>query len=147
MRTLLLPLRVNLLGGWSDHDLWDGPAAVVNAAVGWHRDSRDPAFRRSLGRNVSDALRGFEGDARECAMQALLGWERLEGQVPEMRSGLPEGLPDCWGAMYVGAGGGGFGLAFARKPERRIALMAALQDRGMRSWCPVLLDGARLVED
>lgn len=35
MKRLLLPVRVDWLGGWSDQSLWGEPAAVVNAAVGW----------------------------------------------------------------------------------------------------------------
>jgi len=32
---LLIPARINLLGGWSDQALWRSRAAVVNMAVGW----------------------------------------------------------------------------------------------------------------
>lgn len=34
-RTLKLPVRVDLIGGWSDQAFFRRPAAVLNAAVGW----------------------------------------------------------------------------------------------------------------
>jgi hypothetical protein len=35
MRVLKSPVRISLAGQWSDQACWQGPAAVVNAAVGW----------------------------------------------------------------------------------------------------------------
>ncbi|MEI8143307.1 MAG: hypothetical protein WCG48_01665 [Candidatus Berkelbacteria bacterium] len=31
----LLPIRINLIGGWTDQLFWEGPAAVINIAAGW----------------------------------------------------------------------------------------------------------------
>lgn len=30
-----LPVRIDFIGGWTDQADWDGPKAVINAAVGW----------------------------------------------------------------------------------------------------------------
>ncbi len=32
---LELPVRIDFLGGWTDQECWEGPGAVLNAAVGW----------------------------------------------------------------------------------------------------------------
>lgn len=32
---ILLPARINFMGGWSDQQFWDGDGAVINMAVGW----------------------------------------------------------------------------------------------------------------
>ena len=36
IKKILLPVRANLLGGWTDQLLWERPAAVINFAMGWH---------------------------------------------------------------------------------------------------------------
>lgn len=33
---VLLPVRIDLIGGWSDQLSWPHTAAVINASVGWH---------------------------------------------------------------------------------------------------------------
>ena len=40
VKNILLPARINLLGGWSDQLLWEDPvgAAVVNVPFGWEDD-------------------------------------------------------------------------------------------------------------
>lgn len=35
MQSVVLPLRIDLLGGWSDQLTWPSTAAVINASVGW----------------------------------------------------------------------------------------------------------------
>ncbi len=39
-----VPVRVNLLGGWSDQPQWPFSAAVVNAAVGWQKSPGDDPY-------------------------------------------------------------------------------------------------------
>lgn len=34
-KELLIPVRIDLIGGWSDQLTWPYPAAVINASIGW----------------------------------------------------------------------------------------------------------------
>lgn len=267
MRTVRLPIRIDLLGGWSDQLAWDGPAAVLNGAFGWegrypimlHADGRvessipgigtglgisqalaaarllqqdpradyiahaveaerlttqggwqdaigavepgfklittengrdfrverrddhpilrhlvlfDTGIRRdsgAIGRRVRELIRtsnffrgvlrwnveaartAFCGDAYTAARLALIGWGRLCSCVPEMRAECVEQalrnsirLFPIWGYKLLGAGGGGYGVMFARHPEDRGQVICQLEAAGLWACIPELLPGVQI---
>lgn len=270
MKRLLIPVRLNFLGGWSDQPQWPHPACVVNAAVGWqhgepfspyplmrdesgfmsavegvgtglgissiraaadwlydHADPFSPSneyvfralewerqngtlggwqdqigavepgmkcittsdhedfcisyldhadlfahlvlfdtgirrpakaigdkvrsllmekrFAACLKANVDDARHARQYDTERFAKTALEGWRRLTEQVPEMAVTVPD-LPGTWGTMLMGAGGGGFGVAFLIDTDCRRSVEARLREAGMTAYRPMILPGLK-VED
>ena len=268
MNQLLLPVRLNFLGGWSDQPQWKNPACVVNAAVGWHHpkpyspypllrdeagfssaiegvgtglgisslraaadwlyDHADPfsptneyifralewerqngtlggwqdqigaiepglkcittsdheafcieqlpsadlfahlvlfdtgirrpaktigdkvralfgdkKFAAALRANVDDARHAHQYDVERFAKTSCEGWRRLCDHVPEMEVAMPA-LPGTWGAMLMGAGGGGFGVAFLTDPDNTQSVCDALVAAGMAAYLPVVLQGMRV---
>ena len=117
MSTLLCPVRINLLAAWSDQLCWKGPAAVVNAAVGWHDPDGDPygglnglypcavvngvfqtrVFGQGTGLGISSIRVAAEQYARAPGINyihAALEWERING--------VRGGWQDPIGAMAPG---------------------------------------------
>lgn len=95
-RTLRLPVRVDLIGGWSDQALFRRPAAVLNAAVGW--DGQYPLQLSASG--VTSLVEGVgtglgissilaagraacemraTGMLSDLAVSASVAWEQTEG--------------------------------------------------------------------
>jgi len=97
-----VPARGNFLGGWSDQEAWVGPAAVVNASLGWiTEDGRGPypiVLREGgkeaeflhdgvgTGLGISSILAAAKyllakgnHDPLRTYIPHVLGWEREEG--------------------------------------------------------------------
>ena len=85
----------------------------------------------------------FRADRVDTAAQLCLGgWAMLTRLFPAMAEGLPANAPEAWGQKYCGAGGGGYGVAFARTPGARGAVIAHYRRLGLWAQVPILLDGA-----
>ena len=102
-------------------------------------------FTACLKANVSEARYAHQYDAERFAKTACEGWRRLCEHVPEMETPIPY-LPGTWGTMLMGAGGGGFGVAFLTDPGNALKVRARLDMAGMATFKPIVLDGIR-VED
>lgn len=101
-------------------------------------------FCQALRRNVAEARAMFRTNDAEAAAEACIsGWARLCEWVPEMSIAVPY-LGETWGHKLVGAGGGGFGIYFARSPELRPAVITALAARGLWARVPEVLPGIEI---
>jgi galactokinase/mevalonate kinase-like predicted kinase len=103
----------------------------------------DGLFNESLRIITQRARIAFhETDASRCAQECLGAWRVLCRYVPEMN--VPVSLPfEALGYKLLGAGGGGYGIAFAARPEGRQAILDHLRGNGLWAVVPELLDGAR----
>lgn len=121
------------------------PARPIGDKVRSLFDSKP--FISALRANVQDAQHAYQMNTERFALAALEGWRRLCDHVPEMAVDLPV-LHGAHGAMLMGAGGGGFGVAFLTAPNNFEVVARKLQnDAGMKSYRPVLLGGARWCEE
>ena len=114
---MIVPVRINLLGGWSDQACWPYPGAVVNAAVGWN----DPEWEHSpyplhydgerwvscvsgvgtgLGISSIRVAASYLRYAPECArsLEDAIEWAVRH----ERESGVQGGWQDAAGALYPG---------------------------------------------
>lgn len=103
-------------------------------------------FRSQLAQNVASANWDFTQESPETTAGACIrSWEKLTRWVPEMLS--PVKLPmldrSAYGYKLLGAGGGGYGVYFARDPDCRAKIVKELRDAGFWSTVPVVMDGYR----
>lgn len=106
----------------------------------------DKAFRKHLRTIAKMAQECFSGSAEEMIEACNYSWETFVRLVPEMAS--PKSLPETKlvvGHMLVGAGGGGYGLAFVKDEKSRQEVVDLLTKAGFWATIPVLLPGALLV--
>ena len=119
MRTLLVPVRINFIGGWSDQVCWPHHAAVVNASVGWYSgwehdpypcvceylEDAPPVFK-----TVVDGVGTGLGISGIRAAVSRHDKERISGKLQyvqrslewERESGTKGGWQDCIGAIEPG---------------------------------------------
>ncbi len=107
---------------------------------------KDKNFTLAMKKNVEIAKLTFDSNAKEFALATLDCWKRLTSFVPDMKVNNLPYLPNCWGKMFVGAGGGGWGLYFAENPSDRPELIKLLNDRGFDAYIPELLDGIKNIK-
>lgn len=107
---------------------------------------KDRHFNSALAKNVEIAQDTFYADAEELALGTIDCWQRLVSFVPDMEvTNLPY-LPNCWGRVFVGAGGGGWGIYFIEEPDARQEAIEILNDRDIDAYIPVLLGGIKHIE-
>lgn len=96
-------------------------------------------FQRALAENVDDATQFFRLDSAEAFAQAAIrGFQRLTLFVAQMNCIMPKHA-GLWGSMMLGAGGAGFGVAFAKEPDERKEIIDEIQNQGFRAYIPVEL--------
>jgi galactokinase/mevalonate kinase-like predicted kinase len=103
-----LPVRIDFLGGWSDQECWQGPAAVLNAAVGW--DGGYPLTLDDEGRLHSEvtgigtglgissilaAGRFLQANPEGDYVRAVLDWERAQGTCGGWQDQIGGITPGC----------------------------------------------------
>ena len=103
----------------------------------------DRRFKAALAQNVEIAQRTFRGNAEELALGTFDCWQRLVSFVPEMEVNKLPLLPNCWGRVFTGAGGGGWGMYFMENPDSRQEAIGILNNRGYDAYIPVLLNGIK----
>lgn len=84
-------------------------------------------------------------DPEPGALQCIDLWRNLCAMFPAMQAKhpLPES-PNAWGSKLVGAGGGGYGVAFAKSPEQRHLVCLHYHSLGVWAAAPILLPGVDL---
>ena len=96
--------------------------------------------------NVEIAQDVFYADAEELALGTIDCWKRLVSFVPDMEVNNLPYLPNCWGRVFAGARGGGWGIYFMEEPDSRQWAIEILKDREYDAYIPVLLDGIKHFE-
>jgi hypothetical protein len=103
---------------------------------------------------VEQTERALTLDADSFALTCLAAWKRFAGFVPEMEVEAIPSIPSelTHGHMMVGAGGGGFGIFFAKDNEKRDEIVQILNSHsidGKAIWSvkPILLSGAQFIWD
>lgn len=86
-----LPVRLDLIGGWSDQPVWPYQAAVVNVAVGWEgkypleiKDGQVSSLVEGIGTGlgISSILQAglvLEKDRNADYIREVLAWEEKQG--------------------------------------------------------------------
>ena len=105
---------------------------------------RDRGLRVAIRRNVATAWQLYDHcpAPEEFAGECLAGWRRLVEQVPDIEVPLPVS-PLLWGAKLLGAGGGGYGVAFVKDPATVPEVCAWFRSHRMWAVAPELLPGAQ----
>ena len=107
----------------------------------------DQSFRAHLREVARLAQKHFSGSAEDMIQTCQHSWDTFVSFVPEMT--IPKPMPKTElivGQMLVGAGGGGFGLAFAKDKENRQEVVDLFKKAGFWATIPVLLPGVLLVD-
>lgn len=108
--------------------------------------TRSPAFRDSLRENVKKAhwLAANPHDPKLWMNACIAGFARLN-RIVEMQ--IPFPCKDLvFGWKPLGAGGGGYGLAFLRDPGDATAVIVACREAGVWACQPVLANGREVVD-
>lgn len=107
----------------------------------------DEGFCNHLRDVAKSAILCFEAGADEMVAACNLSWQGFLKFVPQMA--LPKPLPHTElikGHMLLGAGGGGFGLAFVDQPDSQQEVIDLLTSNGFWATTPLLLPGIKLVK-
>jgi len=108
--------------------------------------SRDEPFRAHLQEIAKMAKECFYGSADEMISACLHSWAIFTRFVPEMSAGVAIPKTELIiGHILLGAGGGGYGLAFTESKADRQEIVQLFNDKGLWATIPVLLPGVSLV--
>lgn len=124
--------------------LFDTGLRRSSAAIGHQVRSKlkgSVMFQKELEGICDMACEAFtSSNIRRIADLCLTSWGLLTSYFPDMEYPMPQ-LSECYGYKLVGAGGGGFGIYFVKRPELRQAVVDQLTEKGIWATVPEILSG------